>query len=175
MGFMLFFSSAKFFSKRKKPCRRRQSWRKPKRTKPTTLAGDDDELVHVRKENRGRNPEPEASLAPNRNAAERKNREADPRARSAENRGADQDVAPLRGPSQNAAAASPDAAPRPRGEKVQVQVWPQQVPSSFRIQGKEEVQVKMRPQQVQTPLCQAQMLGDAKARGKKSGIDQRGN
>merc|ERR1739838_683881 len=80
-------------------------------TKPTTLAGDDDELVHVRKENRGRNPEPEASLAPNRNAAERRNREADPRARSAENRGADQDVAPLRGPSQNVAAASPDAAP----------------------------------------------------------------
>merc|ERR1739838_1044023 len=117
MGFMLFFSSAKFFSKRKTPCRRRQSWRKPKRTKPTTLAGDDDELVHVRKENRGRNPEPEASLAPNRNAAERRNREADPRARSAENRGADRDVAPLRGPSQNAAAASPDAAPRPREEK----------------------------------------------------------
>merc|ERR1739838_370646 len=114
MGFMLFFSSAKFFSKRKTPCRRRQSWRKPKRTKPTTLAGDDDELVHVRKENRGRNPEPEASLAPNRNAAERRNREADPRARSAENRGADQDVAPLRGPSQNVAAASPDAAPHPR-------------------------------------------------------------
>merc|ERR1739838_1299788 len=86
-------------------------------TKPTTLAVDDDELVHVRKENRGRNPEPEASLATNRNAAERRNREAAPRARSAENRGADRDVAPLRGPSQNAAAASPDAAPRPRGKK----------------------------------------------------------
>merc|ERR1739838_853658 len=86
-------------------------------TKPTTLAGDDDELVHVRKENRGRNPEPAASLAPNRNSAERRNREADPRARSAENRGADQDVAPLRGPSRNAAAASPEAAPRPREEK----------------------------------------------------------
>ena len=65
---------------------------------------------------------------------------------------------------------------RVQGEKkVQVQVRPQQVPSSFRIQGKEEVQVKMRPQQVQTPLRQAQMLGDAKAPGKKSGIDQRGN
>ena len=65
---------------------------------------------------------------------------------------------------------------RVQGEKkVKVQVRPQQVQTPLRIQGKEEVQVKMRPQQVQTPLRQAQMLGDAKALGKKSGIDQRGN
>merc|ERR1739838_233537 len=67
--------------------------------------GEKRALVRARKANQGRNPGPAASLAPNRNAAERRNREAD------------QDVAPLRGPSQNAAAASPEAAPRPREEK----------------------------------------------------------
>merc|ERR1711962_1488188 len=92
-----------------KPCRGKQSRRtKSRKTKATTLA-EDDELVHVRKANRGRNPEPEV------NPAERRDREADPRARSAENRGANQDVAPPpRGPSPSAAAASPDAAPPPR-------------------------------------------------------------
>merc|ERR1712087_657991 len=76
-----------------------------KRMKATTL-------VRATRANRGRNPEPAASLAPNQNAAERGNRAADPRARSAENQGAGLDAAPPpRAPSPSAAAASPDAAP----------------------------------------------------------------
>merc|ERR1712087_12706 len=79
-----------------------------KRMKATTL-------VRATRANRGRNPEPAASLAPNQNAAERGNRAADPRARSAENQGAGLDAAPPpRAPSPSAAAASPDAAPHPR-------------------------------------------------------------
>jgi len=58
-------------------------------------------------------------------------------------------------------------------EEVQVQVRPQQVQTPLRIQGQEEVQVQVRPQQVKTPFRQAQVLGDAKAQGEKSGIDQR--
>merc|ERR1739838_1204059 len=91
----------------------------PRETVTTTVANAAKAAIHFRvlitwrkcKGVRKGQDQKEASLAPNRNAAERRNRVADPRARSAENRGADQDVAPLRGPSQNAAAASPDAAP----------------------------------------------------------------
>merc|ERR1739838_584895 len=94
----------------------------PRETVTTTVANAAKAAIHFRvlitwrkcKGVRKGQDQKEASLAPNRNAAERRNREADPRARSAENRGADRDVAPLRGPSQNAAAASPDAAPHPR-------------------------------------------------------------
>merc|ERR1712087_445149 len=69
-------------------------------------------LVRATRANRGRNPEPAASLAPNQNAAERGNRAADQRARSAENQGAGLDAAPPpREPSPSAVAASPDAAP----------------------------------------------------------------
>merc|ERR1739838_38765 len=97
----------------------------PRETVTTTVANAAKAAIHFRvlitwrkcKGVRKGQDQKEASLAPNRNAAERRNRVADPRARSAENRGADQDVAPLRGPSQNVAAASPDAAPRLRGEK----------------------------------------------------------
>merc|ERR1712087_903622 len=58
-------------------------------------------------------------------------------------------------------------------EEVQVRVRPQQVKTPFRIQGQEEIQIQVRPQQVKTPFRQAQVLGDAKAQGEKSGIDQR--
>merc|ERR1712087_791980 len=58
-------------------------------------------------------------------------------------------------------------------EEIQVQVRPQQVQPPLRLQGQEEIQVQVRPQQVKTPFRQAQVLGDAKARGEKSGIDQR--
>merc|ERR1711872_1071004 len=108
--FVFFFFCSKKKLKRR-ICRVKRSWKTRRRTKPTTLAGD-DEVVHVQKANRGQDPEPEA------NAAER-NRGADPRARSAENRGADQDVAPLSGPSPSAAVAGPDAARRPKEEKDQ--------------------------------------------------------
>merc|ERR1711872_377285 len=107
--FVFFFFCSKKKLKRR-ICRVKRSWKTRRRTKPTTLAGN-DEVVHVQKANRGQDPEPEA------NAAERRNRGADPRARSAENRGADQDVAPLSGPSPSAVVVGPDAARRPKEEK----------------------------------------------------------
>merc|ERR1739838_361325 len=98
----------------------------PRETVTTTVANAAKAAIHFRvlitwrkcKGVRKGQDQKEASLAPNRNAAERRNRVADPRARSAENRGADQDAAPRprgeKGQSPSAAAASPDAAPHPR-------------------------------------------------------------